>query len=115
MSERLGLAAEVPTGELCGKMVVLSALAEAFRQSAFVWCHAGSLKYIADRHDPSVANADVLRPAPTVREMLTWLDGREVVVDCDTELDELINGRNTNSLLYDPDALARACCEAATP
>ena len=88
MSERLGLAAEVPTLELCMTMQWFPELEEAFRFVEWAWSN-GEL-WLRGRLTLGKARYS----APTVADMQIYLENRDI----------------TN-----PDALARACIEAATP
>ena len=125
---RTGLAAEVPTLELCREMAAIPALAEAFKDAALVWwdnLEFGIHLYL--REEETTDGGD---PAPTVREMLEWLAGRDEYrrqIPNDSRLKgETPSVGNTSWAVWvdtlttetsrdivSPDALARACIEAA--
>ena len=107
MNARTGLEAEVPSRELCGKMAAIPALKEAFSMGAFYWAvmliRDGIPQYSPV---PSMGLRHSSTPAPTVREMLVWLDGVE-----QGEFNIWSGGKSYD--ITDPDALARACIEVA--
>ena len=124
MAARTGLAAEVPTLDLCREMAAIPALAEAFGESAVEWFHAEDVDFLVTRGTRVPIFPPSYRiPAPLVSEMLAWLLAIRRGINrgvADREYAE----RNGEPLMYigtdecraditDPDALARACIAAA--
>ena len=109
------LSAHVPTLDLCREMAAIPAFVEPFRESALVWLDDG--EHGIGLTERESVDEDI--PAPLCDEMLAWLkpelerqpsrgyyddtwaveDRRGAVLDVTT--------------FTDPDALARACIEAA--
>ena len=111
---RTGLAAEVPSLELCREMAAIPAFVEPFRETTLVWLDDG--EHGIGLTERESVDEDI--PAPTVREMLAWLRlelGSEPVgYDGCNHYIETWNGRQIDlDIITDPDALARACIEAA--
>jgi hypothetical protein len=104
---RTGLAAEVPTLELCRDMAAVPALAEAFRKSSVCIdpSHDRPVHIRIGGTAGSCAEAKMCYPAPTVREMLLTLKQIRGV-EWPWAIPETDD-------ITDPDALARACIEAA--
>jgi hypothetical protein len=126
VSGRTGLAAEVPTLELCRKMAAIPALAEAFKGSTLVWFHNPKATFpipgIAERGWLSVEI--LVCPAPTVREMLAILLTKATMERAkigwwhkgDT-VELTMPGTGPDGMLgcypiTEADAIARACIEA---
>ena len=124
MSARTGLAAEVPTLEPCLEMTLVPGLADTFKASTCVWQEDGEdgmvwgNPQVSERCSKDVNGKSLddgtwylITPAPTVREMLAWLDNDNKPPSDTTSLwVKFIAG---SVKLYDPDVLARACIEAA--
>lgn len=105
---RTGLAAAVPTLELCREMAAVPALAEAFKESALVW--DVEVPFIV-RRECQLIQAGRL-PAPLVGEMLAWLKTRGATINQHFAL--WLPGVDFPMVdATSPDALARACVEAA--
>jgi hypothetical protein len=133
VSARTGLAAEVPTLDLCREMAAIPALAEAFKDSVWCWCENMIKGQLCQREilsGPILKDLDrslglVRHSAPTVRELLAWLTkecrdkmGRTRII-CASGIPEAFcyiwpcDGIDQRYDITDPDALARACIEAA--
>jgi len=140
VSARTGLAAEVPTLDLCHEMAGVPALLKQFSRSdkyaddgAYAQWHVYAkgddlegdlvLRYEDARkykwfYGGKRLNFYATYPAPTVREMLAWLEKLPYtkVKPHDTDFSVIVvTGLLTYSKrdITDPDAMARACIEAA--
>jgi hypothetical protein len=104
---RTGLAAHVPTLDLCREMAAIPALAEAFKNTPLTWWMLTQSEWgIVPR---ALMGNNI--PAPLCDEMLAWLDLQGYIVQ-----DSAIHVGTEYHAVYgitDPDALARACLEAA--
>lgn len=128
---RTGLDAEVPTlwGMGCYEMAKNPILANAFKNSSLVWgvhqkVTTESGMPVIQEQEPELIERRLLSgsremwspnwPAPTVREMLAWLDKQAVFCTkfVQHQVGGISIGQNTFPV-YDPDSLARACIEAA--
>ena len=119
MNARTGLAAEVPSRELCEKMAAIPELREAFKDSVAIWVdvHDDGDWFVALREgapfDDDVPMVNY--PAPTVREMLVWLLARPNVKMRAEGIG--LHTRKSGGLFHvipqdkmvDPDALVEAC------
>jgi hypothetical protein len=123
VSARTGLAVETCTRELAEAMAAIPALAEAFKDSYAVWFTFPDRQGWAElrvRHSYQDRDFDNPRlPAPTVREMLAFLDDPDQVEIGIDEVDWTVvkfheeGNPTTVGRLSDPDTLARACIEAS--
>ena len=105
---RTGLAAEVPSLELCREMAAIPAFVEPFRETTLVWLDDG--EHGIGLTERESVDEDI--PAPTVREMLAWLKGKGT--DLFGWTAEVQSGEWSVSYdITDPDRLARARIEAA--
>jgi len=101
---RTGLARLVPTLALSRRMADNPTLAEAFRTTVYVWVHGGIDNRWHIQRRAVVGVTAVIAPAPTVQEMLEWLDGDAL---------SLMAATKPSWMLHDPDALAEACLAMA--
>jgi len=115
---RVGLPTETPSTNLCFKIKEIPLLSNAFKDSTCVLergKHGFYVKIRSYDEDPAVA------PAPTVREMLAWLEkwgetnGWMHVAQGNWLLKVKRTEESSREYAHicDPDALARACIEAA--
>ena len=117
MTPRTGLAAEVPTLELCREMAAVPALAEAFEDCVFsrevigvnVWGIGLTAEIKADRASGLTHNKGIRSPLPC--EMLAWLKAKRI-----PQSNWMLWTNPVDDIDYDitdPDSLARALIEAA--
>ena len=114
--KRIGLARLVPSLRLCEKMVEISVLAEAFKDSALIWL--GDKQRVIEEREHFCADIGI--HAPTAQEMLEWLRGTTYdsgmpLVQDDWAVWPPVRGDSDKLVadITDPDALAEACIVTA--